>query len=143
MKPELREMEDCVCFNLRCASRAITRFYAGAVTDTPLTPTQSPILGGLAAHPEGLTMAQLSDWLEMDRTSLLRTLRPLEKAGFIESGLDGARKVLRITPEGRKVLEKMFRSWQAAQRRAIKTLGAARWREIVRDLEKAAAELNR
>lgn len=141
MNSELREMENCLCFNLRCASRAVTRFYEAALASSALKVTQTPILGGLAANPDGLTMAQLSDWLEMDRTTLLRNLRPLEEQRFVKADTVDRRTVLRLTKAGQRALADSFQAWRQAQKRATATLGAARWGEIIRDLEKAAAAL--
>jgi DNA-binding MarR family transcriptional regulator len=141
MNAKLRTMENCVCFNLRCASRAMTRFYEAALAGSDLKVTQTPILGALAANPDGLTMARLSEWLEMDRTTLLRNLRPLEKQGFVKLATDGRRTVLLLTKAGQRALADSFKAWQKAQQRVTATLGAKRWEEIIRDLEKAAAAL--
>ena len=136
---DLNAMENCICFNLRWVSRAFSQFFVGELRQHGLLPTQTPILGLLAARPEA-SMAEVSDWLAMDRTTLVRNLRPLERDGLVKAtGKGRGNKVsLSLTPKGRKTLEKFLPDWQIAQQKVIKTLGKERWTEILRDLERAA-----
>ncbi len=89
-------------------------------------------------------MAELSDWLGMDRTTLVRNLRPLERDGLVKStGKGRGNKVsLALTAKGRTALQKFLPDWQVAQQKVIRTLGKERWTEILRDLERAALALN-
>ena len=139
----LNSMENCVCFNLRWVSRAVSQFFVSELSQHGLLPTQTPILGALAAKPEA-NMAELSDWLGMDRTTLVRNLRPLERDGLVKSmGKGRGHKVsLSLTIKGRAALQKFLPDWQIAQQKVIKTLGKERWTEILRDLERAALALN-
>lgn len=140
---DLNTMENCVCFNLRWVSRALSQFMVAELGHHGLLPTQTPILGLLAAKPES-SMAEVSDWLAMDRTTLVRNLRPLERDGLVKaSGKGRGNKVsLTLTAKGREALQKFLPDWQLAQQKVIKTLGKQRWTEILRDLERAALELN-
>src|SRR5260221_3794336 len=72
----LAKMENCVCFNLRWVTRAVTRFFDAELRRHGIRPTQTPILGALRAKDEW-SMAELSEWLGMERTTLVRNLRPL------------------------------------------------------------------
>ena len=136
---DMSAMENCVCFNLRWVSRAFSQFFVGELSHHGLLPTQTPILGLLAAKPKA-TMAEVSDWLAMDRTTLVRNLRPLEREGLIKViGKGRGNKVsLSITTKGRHTLDKFLPDWRVAQQKIIKTLGQGRWTEILRDLERAA-----
>jgi len=140
---DLNSMENCVCFNLRWVSRAFSHFFVGELNHHGLLPTQTPILGLLAARPEA-SMAEVSDWLAMDRTTLVRNLRPLERDGLVKAAGKGrGNKVsLSITTKGRHTLAKFLPDWQVAQQKIIKTLGKERWTEILRDLERAALALD-
>jgi DNA-binding MarR family transcriptional regulator len=140
---DLNSMENCVCFNLRWVSRAFSQFFVGELHQHGLLPTQTPILGLLAARPEA-SMAEVSDWLAMDRTTLVRNLRPLERDGLVKAtGKGRGNKVsLALTAKGRATLQKFLPDWQVAQQKVIKTLGKERWTEILRDLERAALALN-
>ena len=137
-------MENCVCFNLRWLSRAITQYFVNELGHHGLLPTQTPILAALAGRP-GATMSELSDWLGMDRTTLVRNLGPLERDGWVQaSGKGRGNKVtLALTPKGRTALGKFFPDWQRAQAKVLATLGEARWKEILSDLERAALALQK
>ena len=141
---EMNSMENCVCFILRWFSRAFAQFFVSELHQHGLLPTQTPILGFLAAKPEA-SMAEVSDWLAMDRTTLVRNLRPLERDGLIKvAGKGRGRKVsLTLTSKGRSVLQKFLPDWKIAQQKVIKTLGKERWTEILTDLERAALALNK
>ena len=136
--------ENCVCFNLRWVTRAVTQFYDAEMRRHGIRPTQGTILVSLNAR-ESWNMAELSDWLGMERTTLVRNLRPLQRDGFVKivGGGRGNRVELTITAKGRKQIEKLTPAWKSAQRAAVKTLGEKRWSAILSDLETAALALNK
>ena len=90
-------------------------------------------------------MAELSDWLGLERTTLVRNLRPLQRDGLVKAvgGGRGNRVELAITTKGRKQIAKLAPAWRAAQTAAVKTLGKKRWSAILSDLETAALALNK
>ena len=94
---------------------------------------------------ESWTMAALSDWLGMDRTTLVRNLRPLQRDGLAQAvaGGRGGRVELSITAKGRKKIKESQQAWRSAQSTAVKTLGEQRWSAILSDLETAALALNK
>ena len=73
----------CACLQLRKATRVVTQLYDGALRPIGLRSTQLPILVTLAAHGP-LSMTDLAESLVLDRTTLIRTLRPLQRRGLIE-----------------------------------------------------------
>ena len=139
----LSAMENCVCFNLRWVTRAVTQFFDAEMRRHGIRPTQTPILGALAAR-SGRKMEELSDWLGMERTTLVRNLRPLQRDGLVRvtGGGRGGKVELAITEKGRKALAKMLPAWRAAQEKVVETLGAQRWSAIITDLEQAALKLS-
>jgi DNA-binding MarR family transcriptional regulator len=141
---DLAAMENCVCFNLRWISRALTQFFASKLRPHHLLPTQTPILAALAAKAES-SMAEVSEWLGMDRTTLLRNLRPLERDGLVKlSGAGrGGKVMLAITAKGRSALARLMPDWLGAQMAVVQTLGKERWSAILRDLEQAALALSK
>jgi DNA-binding MarR family transcriptional regulator len=140
---DFNSMENCICFNLRWVSRAFSQFFIGELRQHGLLPTQTPILALLAAKPEA-SMAEVSEWLAMDRTTLVRNLRPLERDGLVKSSAKGrGNKVsLSLTTKGHQTLGRLLPDWQVAQAKIIKTLGKERWTEILHDLERAALAVN-
>ena len=143
-KLNMAAAENCVCFNLRWVTRAVTQFYDAEMRRHGIRPTQGTILVSLNAR-ESWNMAELSDWLGMERTTLVRNLRPLQRDGLVKivGGGRGNRVELTITTKGRKQLEKLAPAWKSAQRAAVKTLGEKRWSAILSDLETAALALNK
>src|SRR6058998_2187098 len=136
--------KNCVCFNLRRVTRKVTQFYDAEMRRHGIRPTQGSILASLQTR-DSWTMAELSDWLGMDRTTLVRNLRPLQRDGLVQAagGGRGNRVELKITAKGRKQIEKLAPAWKSAQTAAVKTLGEKRWSAILSDLETAALALNK
>jgi DNA-binding MarR family transcriptional regulator len=144
MKRELdmTAIENCACFNLRRVSRLITHFYDAEVRRFGLRPTQMSILGPLQAK-SGWSMAELSDWLGMERTTLLRNLQPLRRDGLVRvtGGGRGGHVKVEITDKGQKALAEMLPAWRSAQEKTIAALGKERWSMILGDLAEVATKL--
>jgi DNA-binding MarR family transcriptional regulator len=140
---DLSAMDNCVCFNMRWVARAFTQFFDAQMRRHGIRPTQTPILGALAGKP-GWSMEELSNWLGLDRTTLVRNLRPLEREGLVEmTGTGrGGRVSIFITPKGKKELDRVMPAWRCAQQAAVKTLGEQRWSAILSDLNQAVRALN-
>jgi DNA-binding MarR family transcriptional regulator len=143
-KLDMSAIENCVCFNLRWVTRVVTQFFDAEMRRHGIRPTQGSILLALNAK-ENWTMAELSDWLGMDRTTLLRNLRPLERDGFAQAvgGGRGGMVELSITAKGQKKIKECLPAWRSAQSAAVKTLGDQRWSTILSDLETAALALKK
>jgi DNA-binding MarR family transcriptional regulator len=139
---DMSSVENCTCFNVRRMARVITQFFDTEVRRHGIRPTQTPILGALQAK-SGWKMAELSDWLGMDRTTLVRNLRPLQRDGLVRvsGGGRGSHVELAITEKGRAALAKMLPAWRSAQDKVVATLGKERWSSIIRDLEQVASKL--
>ncbi|HSY19359.1 MAG TPA: MarR family winged helix-turn-helix transcriptional regulator [Candidatus Acidoferrales bacterium] len=143
MKPDLdlTSVENCTCFNVRRVSRALTQFFDTGVRRHGIRPTQSPILRALHAK-DGWSMAELSEWLGMERTTLLRNLRPLQRDGLVRAKGDRSGHVeLEITDKGRRILAKILPAWRTAQDRVVAILGQERWSSIIKDLNEVVTKL--
>ena len=141
---DMSAMENCVCFNLRWVTRVVTQFFDAEMRLHGIRPTQWTILQALKAK-ENWSMAELSSWLGMDRTTLVRNLRPLQRDGLAETAGSGRgnRVEISITAKGREKIEESVPAWRSAQRAAIKTLGEQRWSAILSDLETAGLALGK
>ena len=141
---DLKTMENCVCFNLRKAARKMTQFFDAELRRHGIRPTQTPILGALAAK-SGWGMEDLSEALGMERTTLVRNLRPLERDGLVEvhGRGRGGHVSVSISSKGRQSLARVMPAWRAAQQAVIKSLGEQRWSGILADLQRAASGLNK
>ena len=65
-----------------------------------------------------MTIAALASELLMDRTTMGRALRPLEREGFVAigPGRDGRTRALSVTPAGKQRLKEALPLWRGAQR---------------------------
>lgn len=127
-KTELDEMASCACLALRKATRIVTQFYDSALRPHGLRATQCPILV-VASRMSRIPLALLAEQLGMERTTLLRNVRPLARRGLLEVGVpDGSRRTeLRITPEGRALVARVYPVWKRAQTRMLRGLQGAEW----------------
>ncbi len=134
---------DCVCFNLRWFSRLVTQYYERRLGGTGMRYTQTPILARLAAAPA--KMAELSDWLALERTALLRTVQPLIEAGLIVSqpASKGRGVELSVTAAGRRRLAELQPDWEKVQAEVVAAFGGARWKEFLGAMGTAASRLEK
>ncbi len=132
--------EGCVCFNLRKAARAVTQFYDARLKPSGLKATQLSLLFALAATGP-INMKRLAGLMVMDRTTLTRNVRPLQRAGLVTSatGTDRRTRSLTLTGRGRDALRHALPLWRQAQDAVVGRLGAARWRDLRASLGKATA----
>lgn len=110
------------------AARVVTRAYDDALRPVGLRATQ---LAVLVAVGNGGTMSitGLAKLMAMDRTTLTRNLRPLEKADLIAVGLEGWRRsrTLEITKKGQLLLREALPYWERAQEALRHKLGDQNW----------------
>lgn len=125
----------CACYNLRRASRAVTRFYDGMLAPSGLRSTQFSILAATSASGP-MTMGVLAERLATERTTLTRNLALLEAKGFIlsKTGHDRREHRVSITPAGRAALQGAMPHWTAAQETMRRHLGQDRLEHILLDL---------
>ena len=126
---------DCASFNLRKASRLMAQAYDRYLQPSGLTNTQFTLLA-VASDRAPISITELSRVLGMDRTTLTRNLRLVEREGFLEvtAGRDARTRDVRITAKGSRTLKQAMPLWQEAQSRVIEALGRAHWRDLVKEL---------
>jgi len=129
------ELEDCACFNFRKAARVVTKIYDEKLRPCGLRVTQITILF-VISKVQSATITNLAEMLVLERTSLTRNLRPLEKQGLIsiDSGSDQRRRIVTLTEQGMKFVEKVIPLWEETQEYVVGKLGTDRWKNILSDL---------
>lgn len=125
----------CACFNFRKASRAVTQLFDDALQPTGLRSTQLVILIAAAVF-DAVSVSRLARELVMDRSTLTRNLRPLERRGLIAlaPGKDERTRLVALTSAGKKQLSAALPVWEQAQTRFQEKLGAARWKSLLQGL---------
>lgn len=115
----------CTCFLLRKLTRRVTQAYDQALAPAGLTITQYSLLAHLA-RGEGASVSALAARMGMERTTLVRNLKPLVAAGWARYGERGAGKpaALELTASGRGRLRTALPLWERAQDALESQLGA-------------------
>ena len=143
----------CNCLALRQAARHVTQFYDQYLAPTGLRTTQFSILAKLSGLGP-MTINALARELVMDRSTLGRSMLPLERDGLIvirDSIADRRSKELAVTNRGTERLQRAAKLWVEAQKEFEQRFGATRAAdlrgllgEVVScDLEKPAARSSR
>ena len=128
----------CISFNLRRATRSVTQLFDDFMRPSGLLSTQFTLLVGIVTHGSA-TINRLADSLGMDRTTMSRNLRPLEKMGLIDilAGKDRRTRVVIATDQGRETLHIAYPLWKQAQSQMIEVLGSDRSDRLLSDLAMA------
>ncbi len=120
---DLSIANSCLCSKLRATSRVISRSYAHALKPIGLKPNQMTILVAISLMGP-VSITRLAKQLLMERTTLTRNLRPLEKSGFVElKDGHGRTRELTLTKQGRVILDKAKPLWENAQQKLTEQLG--------------------
>jgi DNA-binding MarR family transcriptional regulator len=117
----------CTCFKLRRLSRRVTAVYDRALAETGMRVTQYTLLVQLR-RAEQISMSELAELLDMDRTTLTRNLKALIELRWVEvkPAKDDARvRLVRITDAGIAQLRSARAYWQRAQDEVKATIGPA------------------
>jgi DNA-binding MarR family transcriptional regulator len=122
----------CACANLRRADRAVTQLYDAVLRPSGLRVTQFTLLQALTLSRE-ISQKQLGALLEIDSTTLTRTLAPLRSRGWLHSKAGTDRRVLwlSLTAAGVREYNRVLPYWQAAQKSLRKALGKTNWNRLI------------
>lgn len=125
----------CVCASVRRTGRALTQRYDAILAPSGLRSTQYSVLTQLRPDVP-IAMADLTEALGMDRTTLTRALAPLERQGwvYIEVGSDRRTRQVRATPKGMATLAVARPLWREAQGGVIADFGEERLAALRREL---------
>jgi DNA-binding MarR family transcriptional regulator len=117
----------CTCFKLRRLTRRVTAVYDRALSAAGMRVTQYSLLAHLRGT-HAVSMSQLAEALDMDRTTLTRNLKPLLEAGWVEvqpSAKDARIRLVRITRTGEVQWQAARTHWRHAQDEVHATIGSA------------------
>src|SRR3954453_1051690 len=120
-----KSINRCICINLRQASLAVTRFYDTALEPSGLKVTQYSVLKSVR-RLEPVSISGLAGELGLDRTTLGRNLRILEREKLVALGSsqeDQREHTVRLTEQGRQALAIAYPLWKEAQLKITHGLG--------------------
>jgi DNA-binding MarR family transcriptional regulator len=74
----------------------------------------------------------------MDRTTLLRNVRPLVRRRLLQvsQAADSRKTEIRATPAGKALLRRLYPDWKRAQDRALESLRGTPWAASLEALER-------
>src|SRR4051794_13923798 len=130
----------CIAVRLRLLNRVVTSFYDDALRPLGLKVSQLNIL--VVTARLGLARpAQVCDILQLDASTLSRNVKPLQVHGWLEvvPEEDARAQPFRLTPQGKRLIEKAVPAWQEAQRRATELLGS----EGINQLDRAVRKVGK
>jgi DNA-binding MarR family transcriptional regulator len=121
---------ECLVMRARRLARRLTRIYDEELRGLGIGSAQLNLLVTIgAAGP--LRASDIADYLDIEKSTLSRTLGRLQGEGLIES----QDQQLRLTAAGDRILGRVRPAWQRAQARAARELG--------KDLEQALSNILR
>ncbi len=125
------DLSECACMNLRKTARVIAQFYNQRLQPGGLRNTQFTLLV-VVDHLSPVSITHLADHMGMDRTTLTRNLRLLERDGYIaaQKGKDARVRMISLTEQGRAVIEETRPYWQKAQTEFLQKFGEDRWSDM-------------
>ncbi|WP_413711744.1 MarR family winged helix-turn-helix transcriptional regulator [Rhizobium sp. Rhizsp82] len=125
--PNKRKLPTELCYSLatRQFSRLLGRIYQKHMQPSGISAGDFAIFEFLSQCGE-MTMVELTTKLVMDRTTLVRTLKPLQDAGYIVAKPDPTeprRLNLHLTDAGDAKRREATALWNAAQAEVERTIG--------------------
>ncbi|MEA3098521.1 MarR family winged helix-turn-helix transcriptional regulator [Caballeronia mineralivorans] len=137
------ESLQCNCSSLRSATRALSLAFDEVLRPSGLRVTQFWILSRASAVGE-MPLSELANLMAMDRTTLGRNLRPLEREDLIQVkvGTDRRERLISITATGRKALARAMPLWEDVHRRFEQKVGK-REAKALRNMMKLVVRVGR
>jgi DNA-binding MarR family transcriptional regulator len=114
----------CACAKLRRSARIVSSLYDQALAPSGLSVAQFSLLRMLQrVGPCSLT--QFAEATGHDRTTLNRTVKPLERDGFVrsEGGKDQRTRIVGVTDKAQALMREAQPHWEEAQKRIEEKLG--------------------
>jgi DNA-binding MarR family transcriptional regulator len=142
MSTQFAPSTTCVCFHLRRTARAVTQTYERALAPSGLLPGQFSVLTVLHRFgPQPLSV--LADLMGMDRTTLTRNLRPMERDGLVrvKAGDKEDQRIRRVglSASGERKWQEAEPLWAQVHRHMVQGLGPDGWPALRDQLTSAIA----
>ena len=138
-RKSLRSQLVIVAARMRMLNRVVTKLYDDALRPLGIKVSQMNIL--IAVGKLGLARpADVCQRLHLDVSTLSRNVDRMKGRGWLEvvAEADGRAQPVRLTRQGRRLVEKAAPAWKKAQRQATALLGE----ELVGQLQRAGERIN-
>ncbi|MBV8076558.1 MAG: winged helix-turn-helix transcriptional regulator [Planctomycetaceae bacterium] len=119
-----RLARECIAVRVRLINRVITALYDEALRPFGLRISQANILAAVAYLDESRP-AEVSRILRIEKSTLSRDVELMKQKGWLESDppTGGRNQMIRLTPQGKKLLGTIQPSWEKAQAEARLLIG--------------------
>lgn len=136
-----KRKSDCYCITLRRAAQAISDLYDAHMAVIGITVNQYSLLSKLGHYPN-CSVSELAEYARLERTTVVRALKPLTAKGWIKDLADeGERKRnLCLTSEGEEIVKKGKVIWHQEQEEIERRLGKDGAEQLQELLEKLMEE---
>ncbi|MCT7555076.1 MarR family winged helix-turn-helix transcriptional regulator [Aliarcobacter butzleri] len=123
---ETKKISICHCTNMRQISRKITNIYDEFLKPSNLNVTQYSLLSNLK-RVQPIKMNDFSKVVKLDRTTLVRNLKPLVNLSLIEiKSIDKSKaQLLELSQKGIELQNEGYKYWQKAQEYIEQTINHA------------------
>lgn len=120
-----KNVSQCHCINIRRAANLVSGLYDRHLEPVGLTISQYSLLANLDVLSTA-SISKLAGQVGLDRTTLVRNLKPLMERGLIEDlSHPGQRsRILKLTQPGRALLMQGRLLWSEAQRELEEKIGS-------------------
>ena len=115
---------ECIAVRVRLINRVITGLYDEALRPFGLRISQANILAAVACMSESRPN-EVSRMLRIEKSTLSRDIELMKQKGWLESdpAAGGRNQTIRLTPLGKKLLDRIQPSWAKAQEEAKLLIG--------------------
>ena len=139
-----RSASPCFCINLRRAAGAVSDFYDRALSEAQLTTSQFSLMRNLR-RLQPCTVTALAKEMGLQRTTLVRTMKPLSERGLIADLAEAKSRnsLLSLTEDGIAVMSRAAELWEGAQSSVRAHMGEEKMSDLLRilnELEEFAAQ---
>lgn len=119
-----KQKSACYCINLRRASNAVTDIYNRSLQPIGLSVNQYSLLINIS-RLEPCSVSDLANYVGLERTTLVRSLKPLFKMAYIQdiSEANQRNRQLKVTKSGEQVLKQAVLLWETAQTEIEQKIG--------------------
>ncbi len=122
---------ECACATARQVARLLTQLYDGHLRGTGLETPQFALL--MTLEKQGFcSQVDLGRRYGLDKTTVSRNLKLLERSGWIEcsTGADRRKREFGLTAEGRKRLQQTKSHWKQAQNHLRSAMPGGEWESM-------------
>ena len=143
-EPARAELQGQALRGLLVVNQLVVTRLSRALQPTPLTLTYVSVLSHLRRLPDGASVSQIANALEVNQPAVSKTLKALDELGAVasERDADDARRLhVRMTPRGRQLLEQAEHAMHPAATAIFRDHSSAELARFVRELEALASTI--